>query len=144
MSLNLEESWEINAKKLEKKFKKYKKNPYYKIELEQISKTIKIKWSNKIIAESNECIILHEEAHSQVYYFPPISIKEKYFFRTDLATHCHYKGNAAYWTLSFKDTLAENAVWAYPYPYKNLLKIKDYYAFYSEGMGKNFGITIIY
>ena len=83
MSLNLEESWEINAKKLEKKFKKYKKNPYYKIELEQISKTIKIKWSNQIIAESNECIILHEEAHSQVYYFPPISIKEKYFLRTD-------------------------------------------------------------
>tara|TARA_B100000073_G_scaffold343077_1_gene347225 strand:+ start:261 stop:698 length:438 start_codon:yes stop_codon:yes gene_type:complete len=143
MKINLEESWKINAKNIEYKFKNFKKNPFYKIRIESVNKLIKVKWSNHIIAESGQCIALHEESHTKVYYFPQDSIEKEYFFRTDFATHCPYKGNAAYWTLSDTNSNAENSVWSYPSPYENLIKIKDYFAFYSDDIGKNYGIKII-
>lgn len=32
-------------------------------------------------------------------YFPPESIKSEYFSKTDLHTHCPWKGDASYYTL---------------------------------------------
>lgn len=32
-------------------------------------------------------------------YFPPSSIKSDYFSKTDLHTHCGWKGDASYYTL---------------------------------------------
>lgn len=32
-------------------------------------------------------------------YFPPSSIKSEYFDKTDLSTHCGWKGDASYYTI---------------------------------------------
>lgn len=36
--------------------------------------------------------------------------------RTDHTTHCPFKGDAGYWSVSVDGTARENAVWAYPEP----------------------------
>ena len=143
MKTNIDEAWKVNAKNVENKFKKFKKKPSYQIKIESVKKLISVEWSNHIIAQSNQCMALYEESHTKVYYFPQNSIQNQYFFRTDFATHCPYKGNATYWTLSDKNSNAKNSVWAYPQPYKNLIQIKDYFAFYTNDMGKDYGIRVI-
>jgi uncharacterized protein (DUF427 family) len=50
--------------------------------------------------------------------------------RTQHATHCPYKGDAAYYTLVANGRTSENAVWTYEAPYPAVAEIKDRLAFY--------------
>src|SRR5262249_20217277 len=53
---------------------------------------------------------------------------------TEYRTHCPFKGNAHYWTLTVGDQTAENAVWSYENPLPEALPIKGFVAFYRNRM----------
>ena len=50
--------------------------------------------------------------------------------RTDNASHCPYKGDASYFSISAGGKTAENAVWSYEQPFPAMAEIKDHLAFY--------------
>jgi uncharacterized protein (DUF427 family) len=58
------------------------------------SGTAKATVGGTVIAETKEW----EEVEGNVY-FPPSSIKEEYFSKTDLHTTCGWKGVASYYTI---------------------------------------------
>lgn len=71
-----------------------------------------------------------EEVEGNVY-FPPSSVKiDEYFTKTDLHTHCPWKGDASYYTIKVGDTELKDAAWYYPEPFEKAKHIKDYVAFY--------------
>ena len=143
MNDKIQSEWELNSLKIKSKFKNFDKNPLHKITIEKTNKYKKIKWSGITVASSKECLVLYEKSHDPVYYFPPDSIKSEFFFRTSYATHCPYKGDAAYWNLSMNNKKADNCVWAYPNPIDEVILIKNYFSFYLDQMGKDFGIKIL-
>ena len=53
---------------------------------------------------------------------------------TTHSTHCPFKGDASYFTVSVDGRTAENAVWTYQAPLLAVAEIKDYLAFYPEKM----------
>ncbi|KAI1489467.1 DUF427-domain-containing protein [Biscogniauxia mediterranea] len=65
-------------------------------------------------------------------YFPPAAVTDpSVLVKSDLRTHCGWKGEARYYSIKVgdNDELA-NAAWYYPEPYEKALHIKDYIAFY--------------
>jgi uncharacterized protein (DUF427 family) len=52
--------------------------------------------------------------------------------RTELVTHCPFKGDAAYWSIRSERGMVENAVWSYEAPYERMAPITGYLAFYAE------------
>lgn len=62
--------------------------------------------------------------------FPPDAIKKSYFSPTSTSTHCPYKGNAKYYTVTTNKTEVKDAAWYYPEPLESMNKIKGYVAFY--------------
>jgi uncharacterized protein (DUF427 family) len=52
--------------------------------------------------------------------------------RTDNATYCPYKGDAAYYSIAVGGERAVNAVWTYEAPYDAVATIKDHLAFYPD------------
>jgi uncharacterized protein (DUF427 family) len=62
--------------------------------------------------------------------FPPESIQKSAFTPTDTSTHCPYKGDASYYTISTGKTELKDAAWFYPEPLPGMKKIKNYVAFY--------------
>ena len=52
------------------------------------------------------------------------------FERTDHSTHCPYKGDAAYYTLTAGGVVAKNAVWSYEQPNPAVKDIAGHLAFY--------------
>jgi uncharacterized protein (DUF427 family) len=52
--------------------------------------------------------------------------------RTDLVTHCPYKGDASYWSIRSGARTVENAVWSYEMPYDDMAPIAGYLAFYAD------------
>ena len=49
---------------------------------------------------------------------------------TSTTTHCPYKGDASYYTVTVNKTEVPDLAWYYPEPLKGMEKIKDYVAFY--------------
>lgn len=62
--------------------------------------------------------------------FPPDSVKKSHFTPTKTSTHCPYKGDASYYTVTTGKTEIEDAAWYYPEPIKGMEKIRGYVAFY--------------
>ncbi|KAF1967902.1 DUF427-domain-containing protein [Bimuria novae-zelandiae CBS 107.79] len=68
-------------------------------------------------------------------YFPPSSLTKSYFTPTDTKTHCPYKGDASYYTITTNNTEVKDAAWYYPEPRAGFEKIKGYVAFYKGKAG---------
>lgn len=82
-------------------------------------------WNNTVVAESNEIIEIEKN-----YYFPPDSLKKKYFHSTDTTSRCHWKGKANYYDLKVNGEINKDAAWYYPSPKEEVERIKNYVAFW--------------
>ena len=50
--------------------------------------------------------------------------------RTQHTSHCPYKGDASYYSISVDGRVAENAIWTYEQPFPGVTQIAGYMAFY--------------
>lgn len=88
----------------------------------------KVMVDDVVIAESDDVKMVEGNP-----YFPPDSLKEDYFTKTDHHTLCHWKGDADYYTIEVNGKKLENAAWTYPEPISERAEpIKDYVAFYGN------------
>jgi uncharacterized protein (DUF427 family) len=90
------------------------------------------RFAGHVIADSNDALILQEADHRPVIYFPREDVAMEYMARTERATHCPRKGEAAYYTLRMDSQIAENAVWTYEAPFPAVDRIAGRLAFYPE------------
>lgn len=134
--------WQENAAAQRARFADYTLDPDHTITLETAGERLRVVWKGEVIAESNDAVALFERKHDPVYYFPQSDVRMDLLQRTDLATHCPYKGDASYWTLRGAGGTAENAVWAYETPLDSVGGIKDRLAFYLDTMGKDYGLVL--
>ncbi|CAA9961382.1 hypothetical protein PTMSG1_04766 [Pyrenophora teres f. maculata] len=68
-------------------------------------------------------------------YFPPDAIKSSHFSPTSTKTHCPYKGDASYYTVTTNKTEVKDAAWYYATPKESMNKIKGFVAFYKGKPG---------
>ncbi|KAG9241655.1 hypothetical protein BJ878DRAFT_427646 [Calycina marina] len=57
------------------------------------------------------------------------SVDQSFLVKTNHNTHCPWKGDASYYTISIDKTEFKNAAWYYPTPMEKAEKIKDHVAF---------------
>ena len=88
------------------------------------------RYGDHVIADSERALLLKEASYKPVIYFPREDADMAFFTRTELVTHCPYKGDAHYYSLFMDGKLAENAVWTYDEPYPAMDQIKGALAFY--------------
>ena len=62
-------------------------------------------------------------------YFPPSSINKEYFTPSNTSTHCPWKGDASYYTISVEGKEVKDGAWYYPHPLEKATGIRDYVAF---------------
>ena len=110
----------------------YAKNPDYQIDLEPAGRTVRIEVGGEVIVDSANALLMREQFHQPVYYFPQSEVKMEHFQRTDHETHCPFKGDASYWTLKVAGKVLENVMWSYETPCDEVAPIKAYVAFYRE------------
>ena len=79
-------------------------------------------------------LILFEEGHLPVYYFPLEDVDAQYLEPSDTHTTCPRKGEASYSTIRVGDRVAEDAAWRYPEPIDDCPDISGHVAFYWSKM----------
>ena len=110
----------------------YAKNPDYRIDIVPAGKSVRIEVDGVTIVESTNALLMREQNHQPVYYFPQSEVTMGQFQRTGHSTHCPFKGDASYWTLTVADRVLENVMWSYESPCDEVAGIKAYVAFYRD------------
>jgi uncharacterized protein (DUF427 family) len=76
--------------------------------------------------------LLYESDIYPRFYAPLEDFDAEFLSRTDRSTHCPYKGDASYWSVSVNGTTRENAVWGYESPVEQASWLAGHASLYHE------------
>ena len=110
--------------------------PGHPITIERNPKRVRVIFNGQVVAETADALTLKEATLAPVQYIPREHARMEFFQRTTHATHCPYKGDAAYFSLHVGDRAAENAVWTYETPFPAMKEITGRLAFYPSRVDK--------
>ncbi len=95
-----------------------------------------LKLNDKIVAESENALILKEVAktvYNPVFYFPKKDIKIELVSEPERKSFCPIKGDASYWNFKENPT-SDYLAWSYEKSLPRTKKIEGYIAFNLEGL----------
>jgi len=104
--------------------------PDHPITVQFNPRRVQVLFQGHLIADTRAALELKEATYPPVQYIPRRDVEMAVLTRTDRHTHCPYKGEASYFTITRDGVIAENAVWSYEAPYPAMAEIKDLVAFY--------------
>ena len=104
------------------------------ISIEKNPNRLKVSFNGTVIADSQMALILREGPLPPANYIPREDVQMARLKRTEHSTHCPFKGDASYFSVSVDGKTAENAVWTYENPINSVAAIKNYVSFYKEKM----------
>jgi uncharacterized protein (DUF427 family) len=85
-----------------------------------------------IVAETTKALVLREASYPPVQYIPSADIERDLFQRSERRSHCPYKGDASYWTITAGGLILRDAAWSYEDPYPAVAEMAGHLAFYPE------------
>lgn len=87
-----------------------------------------------VIGESQEALLLFEEDHPFIVYFPREDIAMEFLDRSERTTHCPHKGDARYFSIQTRSATLQDAAWSYEKPKAGLGEIAGHIAFMGENI----------
>ena len=106
--------------------------PDHPITIAPNSKRVRVTFNGCVIADTTHALTLKEAALRPVQYIPRDDVDMGALARTTHKTHCPYKGDAAYYSLTVDGRTADNAVWTYETPFPAMTEIAGHLAFYPD------------
>lgn len=82
-------------------------------------------WNGTTIAESDDTVVVEGN-----HYFPRESVQADLVSPSAKTSHCPWKGDASYLTLTVDGQENADAAWYYPAPKDAAAEIKDHVAFW--------------
>jgi len=85
-----------------------------------------------VVAESDDVIRVDETGAPPRFYFPREAVKVEGLERSDTKTHCPFKGDATYYSITQGGKQLKDAIWSYEEPYDEHVALKGRMAFYND------------
>ena len=105
-------------------------NPSYCIDFDPLPARVQALLAGETVADTSAARVMYELGHAPVYYLPCEDVNMALLEPTDRDSYCPYKGHASYWTVRAGTRSAENAIWSYQTPHRELTHIAGYMGFY--------------
>ena len=109
-----------------------KPGPDHPITMAPLGRRVTVKVAGKVVAESDEAIVLREASYPPVVYIPRKDADMTLLDRSAHTTYCPYKGDASYYSIPAGGVRSVNAIWTYESPYDSVSAIRDHLAFYPD------------
>ena len=106
--------------------------PDHPITISANDKRVRVTFAGRVIADSVRALTLKEASYKPVLYIPRADADMSLLTPTDHQTHCPYKGDARYFTITVDGRSTGNAVWSYELPFPAMAAIKEHLAFYRD------------
>ena len=104
--------------------------PDHPITISHNGNRVRVTFAGRTIADTTRALTLKEARYSAVQYIPRADADMSLLTPTTHTSHCPYKGNASYFTISAAGRTSDNAVWSYEHPFPAMADIAGYLAFY--------------
>lgn len=106
--------------------------PDHPITIAPNPKRVRVLAGGVVVAETTRALTLKEASYPAVQYIPRADARMELLSRTERTTHCPYKGDASYFSVTANGKALENAVWSYETPFPAMAEITGYLAFYPD------------
>jgi uncharacterized protein (DUF427 family) len=108
------------------------RDPYTRVDILPSSRHVRVEVDGVTVAESTSPRLLFETGLPARYYLPKTHVRMDLLTPTDTASHCPYKGQAEWWSVSANGSVHEDLAWSYRTPLPESQKIAGLVAFYNE------------
>lgn len=108
----------------------YGSRPDYRVDVLARRNRVTATVGGLVVADSTHCLIIDEQDHGLVVYFPPADVRLELFARDDRTTHCPFKGQATYRRLDRAGVTA--LAWSYEEPYPEVARLAGHVAFFQD------------
>ncbi|MBO0856574.1 MAG: DUF427 domain-containing protein [Nocardia sp.] len=106
----------------------YRDRPDYRVDVLARTNLITAEFDGRTLASSDACLLVDEQDHGLVVYFPPESVDLDALEPVEgLHTICPFKGQASYWKVP--GAAHESVAWTYRDPHPPAARIAGYIAF---------------
>jgi uncharacterized protein (DUF427 family) len=104
--------------------------PRHRLLFEPFPRRVRAVFSSGTVLDTTNGMLLHESNLLPQLYLPRGDIRENLLARTDHRTHCPFKGDASYWSITLNGRTADNAMWSYLDPLPEASWLRDHVAVY--------------
>lgn len=91
-----------------------------------------VRIDGETVADTRNALTLQESTYPAVQYIPLDDVDRKLLSRTGTSTHCPYKGDAGYYSVTTAVGTVDDAIWTYDEPYPAVAAIAGHVAFYPD------------
>jgi uncharacterized protein (DUF427 family) len=117
----------------------YVDRPDYRVEILRRRNRIVVHHEGGVLAETSSALLVDEQDHGLVFYFPRHDVHLERMVRTSDRSRCPFKGEASYWRL---DDGTEPIAWSYEDPYPEVAGIAGHIAFYQNRVRVEIGEAV--
>ncbi len=110
----------------------WRQHPDHRVDLIAEERRWRAIHGGDVIAESGDILWVQETGYDPVPYFPRQDVRLEHLRRSDRKSHCPFKGEASYFTVTGTAGDDENAAWSYEQPYDEMARLKERIAFYPD------------
>lgn len=86
----------------------------------------------RTLGDTRKALRVSEGSYDDVLYFPKEDLDMTLFAPSDHSSHCPFKGDASYWSVSLDGVVAENIAWSYEAPFVEAQALEGFVAFYTD------------
>jgi uncharacterized protein (DUF427 family) len=100
--------------------------PDHPISVEPFAGRVRVTHEGQVLADTQKALALREASYPPVYYLPRDDVRMDLLAGSSTSSHCPFKGDASYHSLSG----AADVAWSYENPYPAMSAIEGRLAFY--------------
>src|SRR5579884_2777651 len=106
--------------------------PYHRIDVIRTDRHIRVSLEGELLAETDSAVALFETGLPPRWYIPEQDVVAQ-LADTDTVTHCPYKGQASYKSVTLQDgTVVQDLIWCYVEPLAEVGAIAGRLCFFNE------------
>ncbi|MFD0684451.1 DUF427 domain-containing protein [Actinomadura fibrosa] len=115
----------------------YGARPDYRVDLLARTNAMAAWLDDACLARSDACLVVDEQDHGLVVYFPRDAVDFTHLEPTGERTVCPFKGEAVYWRVAGGE--GDGIAWSYPDPFPEVARLAGYVAFDQEAVRVTIG-----
>ncbi|MDQ4011671.1 MAG: DUF427 domain-containing protein [Actinomycetota bacterium] len=108
--------------------------PAHRLLFEPFPRRVRAVFGSATVLDTTSGMLLHESNLLPQLYLPRGDVRDDLLTSTDHRTHCPFKGDASYWSVTVDDRTADNALWSYLDPLPDAGWLRGHVALYWGSM----------
>ena len=119
----------------------YVERPDYRVDILPRRNAVRAWWGDTLLAETTRSLLVDEQDHGLVFYFPRDDVSIDRLRPTDHSSYCPFKGHASYFRVDGSGDDGDNVAWSYDDPYPEVARLRGHVAFYQDRVRVEVGVA---